>query len=207
MDTTASTFGCRRAATSTLGNSKKGRKELRVRSKDSSPSTLQHRCSTPHLPDMALPTSLRASLSLTSPRGGSSGSLRTGASLFRVSFIILARALPQNAVDPVPERPVDDRLVLAGICRALVRRFADIDPIVEQLIEIALVDQLALFAGNALCPERARQRGCRTSNPFLWLGGFVVWLPLARSEKLRRFRPETGPQSCRLRSAFLPRVE
>ena len=50
----------------------------------------------------------------------------------------------------VPERLVDDRLVLAGIGRALVDGLADVDPVVEQLVEIALVDRLAALVGDAL---------------------------------------------------------
>ena len=67
----------------------------------------------------------------------------------------LARALAQDGVHPIPEGAVDDGLVLARIGRALVHRLAHVDPVVEQLVEISLVDQLAALAGDAFCPERA----------------------------------------------------
>ena len=54
-----------------------------------------------------------------------------------------ARALLQDGVHLVPELLVDDRLVLAGIGRALVHRLAEVDAVVQQLVEVALVDQLA----------------------------------------------------------------
>ena len=36
--------------------------------------------------------------------------------------------------------------MLAGIGRALVHGLADVDPVVQELVDIALVDQLALLA-------------------------------------------------------------
>src|SRR5205085_114916 len=55
----------------------------------------------------------------------------------------------------------DDRFVLTRIGRALVHGLANIDPIVEHLIQIAFVDQLAALAYNGFCPERAHQRSGR----------------------------------------------
>ena len=58
-------------------------------------------------------------------------------------------------------RAVDDRLVLAGIGGALVHRLADIDPVVEELVDVALVDQLAPLGPDILGPQRADQLGGR----------------------------------------------
>ena len=58
----------------------------------------------------------------------------------------LPRALGEDGVDLVPQRLTDDRFVLAGIGRALVHGLADVDPVVQQLVDVALVDQLAVLA-------------------------------------------------------------
>ena len=71
----------------------------------------------------------------------------------------LSRALAQNGLHPIPERAIDNGLMLARIGRALVHRLADVDPVVEQLVDVALVDGLALLAANAFRPQCARQRG------------------------------------------------
>ena len=65
--------------------------------------------------------------------------------------------LGEDRVHPVPERLVDDRLVLAGIGRALVHRLPEVDPVVEQLVEVALVDELAALRPHALAPQLPRQ--------------------------------------------------
>ena len=52
----------------------------------------------------------------------------------------------QDGVDLVPQGLADDRLVLAGIGGALVDGIADVDAVVEELVDEALVDQLAVFA-------------------------------------------------------------
>ena len=66
---------------------------------------------------------------------------------------------------------IDDRLVLAGIARALVHRLAEVDAVVEDLVDRALVDRLARpmlavlrrpgFRGVAGAPEFLRQLGRR----------------------------------------------
>src|SRR5206468_1262480 len=53
------------------------------------------------------------------------------------------RTLLKNAVDLVPQALVDDGLVLAGIGRAFVDGFAEIDAAVDELVYEALVDRLA----------------------------------------------------------------
>src|SRR5437660_828438 len=58
-------------------------------------------------------------------------------------------ALAENAVDLVPERFADDRLVLARIRRALVDRLADVHAVSEQLIDIALVDEAPALPARA----------------------------------------------------------
>ena len=63
----------------------------------------------------------------------------------------------QDGVHPVPQPAIDNGLVLARIGRALVHRLADIDPVVEQLVDVALVDQLALLAPDIFGPQRAHR--------------------------------------------------
>ena len=64
------------------------------------------------------------------------------------------RALAQDAVNLVPEVLGDDRPMLAGIGNALVHGLADVDPVVQQLVEETLVDQLAAARPDALGSER-----------------------------------------------------
>jgi len=52
-----------------------------------------------------------------------------------------ARALLYDAMHVVPEIEADDRLVLAGIGRALVHRIADVHTVVQELVKEALVDR------------------------------------------------------------------
>ena len=53
------------------------------------------------------------------------------------------RVLGEDGVDLVPGRSIDDRLVLAGIARPLVHRLAEVDAVVQDLVDRALVDRLA----------------------------------------------------------------
>src|SRR5215211_4811137 len=69
--------------------------------------------------------------------------------------------IAKNIVDLVPKLLADDRLVLTRIGCALVHGLAHVDPVVEQLVEISFVDQLAALAGNAFGSERVHQHGCR----------------------------------------------
>ena len=57
----------------------------------------------------------------------------------------LARAtvFGENGVDLVPGRAVDDRLVLARMRCSFVHRLAEVDAVIEELVDRALVDQLA----------------------------------------------------------------
>ena len=50
----------------------------------------------------------------------------------------------------VPEVVRDDRLMLAGIGSSLVDGITEIDPVVEELVEIALVDPPAVAHRDAL---------------------------------------------------------
>ena len=65
-------------------------------------------------------------------------------------------------MDLLPEPRVDNGLVLPGIGLAFVDGFTAIDAIVQQAIQVALIDQRALFAAVAgeLCWYPAlRNRG------------------------------------------------
>ena len=53
------------------------------------------------------------------------------------------RVLGEDRVHLVPGRSVDDRLVLAGMLRPLVYGLAEVDAVVEDFVECALVDRLA----------------------------------------------------------------
>ena len=53
----------------------------------------------------------------------------------------------------VPDLAVDNARVFAWIGDPLVNGFADIDGIVEQLVEYPLVDQLAVFVANAFLDQ------------------------------------------------------
>ena len=68
----------------------------------------------------------------------------------------LARTVGENAVDLVPQDLADDGLVLARICRAFMDRLADVDAVVQQLVDVAFVDQLSL-------PVMPSTRSARTS--------------------------------------------
>ena len=63
----------------------------------------------------------------------------------------------------IPELAVDDGLVLAGVGRALVHGFADVDPVVQDPVEDALVEQLAVLGGS-----RADQLPCEQGGRFSW---------------------------------------
>ncbi len=51
--------------------------------------------------------------------------------------------LGEDGVHLVPDRAVDDRLMLAGVARALVHRLAEVNAVVQDLVDRALVDRLA----------------------------------------------------------------
>ena len=55
----------------------------------------------------------------------------------------LSRALAEDRMHPIPEGAIDDGLVLARIGGALVHGLTYVDSVVQQLVEVALVDQLA----------------------------------------------------------------
>ena len=73
-----------------------------------------------------------------------------------------SRAPLQGCTHLVPEVAGDDGLMLAGIGRALVDGVADVDAVVQQLVEEALVDELAPSGANAFRDKRPRQGGCRS---------------------------------------------
>ena len=59
-----------------------------------------------------------------------------------------ARVLFENGMRLVPEFAVDDGLVLAAVGDTLVHGLADVDPVVQELIEDALVEQVAVAVGS-----------------------------------------------------------
>src|SRR5688572_24350941 len=73
----------------------------------------------------------------------------------------LSWALSEDPAHPIPESAIDDGLVLTGIGYALVDGLAHVDPVVEQLVDVSLVDQLALLPSGILCSQFAHQFGCR----------------------------------------------
>src|SRR5690606_16166074 len=72
-----------------------------------------------------------------------------------------AWTLLKDGMHLVPKSAGDDRLVLARIAFALVHRLADIDPVVEQLVEEPLVDQLAAAGPHILGSKGFRQHSGR----------------------------------------------
>src|SRR6185503_14057138 len=62
----------------------------------------------------------------------------------------LSRVLTHDGVHSVPEGAIEDGLMLPGISRALVNGLSHVDPVVEQLVDVTLVDQLALLSADAL---------------------------------------------------------
>jgi hypothetical protein len=52
-------------------------------------------------------------------------------------------ALLQDVLDTLPERAIDDRLVLTGVARALVHDLADIDRVGDDPIQVSLLNRLA----------------------------------------------------------------
>ena len=58
--------------------------------------------------------------------------------------------LGQDGMDLVPKQHRDDGLVFAGIALALVDRLADIDPVVEDLVERVLIERTPLTDAAAL---------------------------------------------------------
>jgi hypothetical protein len=61
----------------------------------------------------------------------------------------------------VPELAVDDRLVFARVRRALVDGFADVNSVVQELIEDTLIEHMAVPIGGVGCDELPSQEGCR----------------------------------------------
>jgi len=70
----------------------------------------------------------------------------------------LARTLHLDAVDLVPKRSVDDGLMFAWMGCALKHGVADVDAVVQELVDRAFVDQFAatiaaFSAANLICPR------------------------------------------------------
>src|SRR5437879_409811 len=59
----------------------------------------------------------------------------------------------------VPEPSTNDGLMLPGIGCAFINGLADVDPVVEQLVEGPLVDRLAVLRRHPLRDERTGERG------------------------------------------------
>ena len=72
-----------------------------------------------------------------------------------------ADVLREDRVHLVPQVLRDDRLVLARMRGALVHRHAEVGPVVQQFVEVALVDQLAALGAHAFLPKVPRQHRCR----------------------------------------------
>ena len=77
-------------------------------------------------------------------RARRSGPAATPASARATAVAAGDGVLGEDRVDLVPGRAVDDRRVLAGMARPLVHRLAEVDAVVQDLVERALVDRLAL---------------------------------------------------------------
>jgi hypothetical protein len=54
----------------------------------------------------------------------------------------------KNSVNLIPELAVDDGLVLAGVGDALVHGVTDVDPVIQDSIENALIEQLTVTVGG-----------------------------------------------------------
>ena len=72
-----------------------------------------------------------------------------------------ARALFENGVNLIPELAVDDGLVLAGVGDALVHGVADVDAVVQDSIENALIEQLTVTVGGPGEDQFPSQQGGR----------------------------------------------
>ncbi len=68
------------------------------------------------------------------------------------------RAFLEHRVNLVPQLAADDRLVLTGVDLPLVRDLAHVGPVVQQLVDVALVEQPAGLAGQSLLLELLGQR-------------------------------------------------
>ena len=68
-------------------------------------------------------------------------------------------AFPKDGVDGVPKVMVDDGFVLTGVGCALVDGFTQIDAVVDELVDEALVDLLAALVENPFDLQCPRQRG------------------------------------------------
>ena len=68
-----------------------------------------------------------------------------------------ARAFAQDGVGALPKDVIDNCIVLALIDVTLMNRFAAIDAVVEQAVEVALVDNRALLVACALAAQLPRQ--------------------------------------------------
>src|SRR3546814_6323047 len=65
-------------------------------------------------------------------------------------------------MDLIPERLVDDGLMLAGIARAFVDGLAEVEPVAEQLVQEPLVDRLAALVQGAARHQLPGQQGGRS---------------------------------------------
>jgi hypothetical protein len=63
------------------------------------------------------------------------------------------RSPANEGVNLVPDAAIDDRLMLAGVRRALVHGVTEIHPVIEHTIEIALVDELAVLVQRAFLAQ------------------------------------------------------
>mgnify|MGYP000156228615 CR=1 FL=1 len=62
----------------------------------------------------------------------------------------------------IPKPRIDDGIMLAGICHALMHSFAPIHTVVQQSVEVALIDQRALLVAEPIAAQLTGQNGGRT---------------------------------------------
>ena len=74
----------------------------------------------------------------------------------------LARAFGQDGMDLVPDVPINDRRMFAGIAIALVDGLTDVDPVVQQAVEIAFRDRLTLLGQHSARLQLAHQGRARS---------------------------------------------
>jgi hypothetical protein len=64
-------------------------------------------------------------------------------------------------VNLVPQLLADDGFMFAGIDRAFMHGLSDVGAVVQELVDVSLIDELAVLAGDTLGRKRSHQRGGR----------------------------------------------
>ena len=70
-----------------------------------------------------------------------------------------------------PEVRVDDRIMLSGISLSLVQGLTPVDPVVQQPVQVALIDQRALLVAEALVAVLSEELGLRRGRAVASLAG------------------------------------